>query len=102
MKVRYSAAALADLGGIFDFLSERNPRAASNVANSVEKVIARIAEYPESAQETDAPGIRMTPAGRYPYLIFYVVQSGEVSIVRILHGARRRPWETRNEEGHET
>jgi plasmid stabilization system protein ParE len=93
MKVRYSASASADLDEILVYLEERDPRAAASVAAAVEVTITRIGQFPESAQTTDAPGIRATPAGRYPYLIFYLIEDDEVLIVRILHGARLRPWE---------
>ena len=94
MRVRYSATASADLTGIVSYLEERNPRAAAAVGRTIETTMDRIAAFPDSAQTTDAPGIRAAPAGRYPYLIFYLVENGEMLIVRILHGARLRPWQT--------
>ena len=93
MKVRYTASAEADLELILTYLIERNPRAATSVGAAVEKTVARIASFPESAQVTDEPAIRIAPAGRFPYLIFYTVVADEVQIVRVLHGARLRPWE---------
>jgi toxin ParE1/3/4 len=93
MRVRFSATASADLGDILSFLLERNPRAAASVGAAIEATVARIGDFPESAQATDEPAVRMAPAGRYPYLIFYIVENNEVLILRVLHGARRRPWE---------
>ena len=95
MKVRYTDTATADLEDILNYLIERNPRAAANVGQAVETTIARIATFPESAQATDESAIRMAPAGRFPYLIFYAVTEDEVQIIRVLHGARLRPWETK-------
>ncbi len=95
MKVRYTDTATADLEDILNYLIERNPRAAANVGQAVETTIARIAMFPESAQATDEPAIRMAPAGRFPYLIFYAVTENEVQIIRVLHGARLRPLETK-------
>jgi len=40
----------------------------------------------------------MAPVGRYPYVIFYDVTDTDVQILRILHGAQRRPWETEADE----
>lgn len=94
MKVRYSATAAADLGDILDYLTERNPRAAAKIGATIEATADRIAVYPESSPITDEPPVRMTPVGRYPYLIIYIVERDEVLIVRVLHGARLRPWES--------
>ncbi len=93
MKVRYTDTAKADLADISAYLIERNPRASASVGNAVEATVARIALFPESAQATDEPGIRMAPAARFPYLIFYAVIDDDVQIIRVLHGARLRPWE---------
>jgi plasmid stabilization system protein ParE len=93
MKVRYSASASADVGEILSYLEVRNPRAASSVAAAIEATVTRIVQFPQSAQLTDAPGIRAVPAGRYPYLIFYATDGDEILIIRILHAARLRPWE---------
>ena len=93
MKVRYTDTATADLEDILSYLIERNPRAAATVGQAIETTVARIAAFPESAQATDESTVRMAPAGRFPYLIFYSVAESEVQIIRVLHGARRRPWE---------
>ena len=95
MKVRYTAAARADLGDILSYLIERNPCAAAAVGHAIEATVARVASFPASAQATDEPAIRMTPAGRFPYLVFYTVTETELQIVRVLHGARARPSHNR-------
>lgn len=95
MNIRYTETALVDLGDLLLYLIERNPRAAENVGKAIEETVARIAAFPESAPATDEPTVRMAPAGRFPYLIFYVAAENELRIIRVLHGARRRPWEKR-------
>lgn len=94
MNVRYTDAAAADLGDLLSYLIERNPRAAATVGKAIEATVARIAAFPESAQATDEPTVRMAPAGRFPYLIFYTSAENEIQIIRVLHGARQRPWES--------
>jgi plasmid stabilization system protein ParE len=93
MKVRYTATAAADLDDILSYLAGRNPKAAADVLASIEATVSRIAKFPNSAQATDEPGVRMPPAGRFPYLVFYTLTEDEVWIIRVLHGARLRPWE---------
>lgn len=93
MKVRYTETAAADLDELLRYLIDRNPSAAGDVGAAIEAAVARIAAYPLSAQATDQAGVRMAPAGRFPYLIFYETGDDEVRILRILHGARLRPWD---------
>ena len=46
--------------------------------------------YPEASQEVaERPGIRRTPLVRYPYVIYYKLAAGEVTILRVRHTARR-------------
>lgn len=92
MKVRYTETASADLADILSYLTERNSRAAAAVGLAIEATVARIAAFPAFAQTTDEPTVRMAPAGRFPYLIFYVVTENEVQIVRVRHGARLQLW----------
>ena len=60
----------------------------------VSQIGGRIGRYPESFQEVaERPGVRRIPMVRYPYLIFYKVIDGEAVVLRIVHGARKEPWE---------
>ena len=94
MKVRFSRLALAELDAIFAYIAEANPAAASQVEARIRRVVERIAQFPEGAPEiANRPGIRSVPLIRYPYVIHYTVNRGEIVILRIVHGARRSPWE---------
>jgi toxin ParE1/3/4 len=94
MKVRYSKLALAELDEILARIVSENRSAAVRVHRRVQRVIERIAEFPEGAQQVDErPGVRRVPLIRFPYVIHYSVIEGEVMILRIIHGARRSPWE---------
>ena len=101
MSVVYTQSAIADIDQIFSYIAERNPRAAVAVVDTVEATVARIGSFPLSAASTDEPDVRMAPAGRYPYVIFYTVNRDEVRILRIMHTARMRPWEGPDEETKE-
>jgi plasmid stabilization system protein ParE len=92
MKVRYSRLALAELDAILAGIKSDNPAAAARVR--VQRVVERIAQFPEGAQEiAERSGVRRVPLVRYPYVIHYSLIEGEVTILRIIHGARRSPWE---------
>jgi len=91
MKVRYRNRALSDLEEIFRYLDQRNASGARNVINAIYDAIALIAKYPLGAERTSHSGIRVKVVSRYPYKIFYRVDSDYVEILHVRHGARR-PW----------
>ena len=96
MKIRYTETALIEINEIFAYISDQNAPAAKRVVARIERTIHNIADFPEMAQETREAGVRRIPAGRYPYLVYYTVEAGEVVILHVRHGARRAPWEEEN------
>jgi toxin ParE1/3/4 len=93
MKVVFSRPALADLDEILGYLSERSPLPAEHVEARIRRALDHIARHPQAAEEvTQRPGIRRLPIGRYPYVVYFEIVAGEVTVLRILHGARRAPW----------
>jgi addiction module RelE/StbE family toxin len=91
MKVRYTLRAQADLDAIYTYLDRRAPAAARSVKELIERRIARLADFPFMAPETDEKGIRELTIVRYPYQVYYEVQDDEIWIIHIRHTARR-PW----------
>jgi toxin ParE1/3/4 len=89
MKVVYTTEALADLDGIFDYIANHYPAISGAFENRLHGVIARIARWPESAQEvSDRPGVRVAPLVRYPYKVFYQVSGDRIEVLYIHHAAR--------------
>jgi toxin ParE1/3/4 len=94
MKVRLSKLALAELDAILTYIRAENPLAAARFEERIMRVFERIAQFPKSTQEVESrPGVRRVPLVRYPYVVHYGIIDGEVVILRIIHGARRDPWE---------
>jgi toxin ParE1/3/4 len=94
MNVRISKLALAELDAILKGVRIENPLAAERLEGRIRRVFERIALFPKAAPElAKRPGIRRVPLVRYPYVIHYGIIDGEVIILRIVHGARRDPWE---------
>lgn len=91
MKVRYTPRARSDLEAILAYIDERNPRGASNVKRTILKTIELIQEFPKGGRDSGEQQTRVLPAGRYPYLVYWSVEAGEIWIVHI-RDARRRPW----------
>jgi toxin ParE1/3/4 len=93
MSVRYTRDALYDLDQISSYLAEHDPAVAAALLDAVESVVARLTRFPMSAQTTEMPGIRTAPVLRYPYIVFYSVETGDITIHYVRHAARLRPWE---------
>jgi len=91
MKVRYTDTALAELNDILSYIAKDNPLAADEVGAIVRATIARLADFPRLAIETDVPHVRVAPVLPYRYLIFYSVHDDTLVIRNVRHAARRRP-----------
>jgi toxin ParE1/3/4 len=89
MRVVYTAEALADLDGIFDYIANHYPDISDALQNRLHGVVTRIARWPESAQEvSERPGVRVAPLIRYPDKVFYRVSDDTVEILHVHHAAR--------------
>jgi toxin ParE1/3/4 len=93
MKLRYTLRARADLDEIYAYLRQRAPSSAETIKSVIERRIAWLADFPLMAPTTDEPGVRELTLVRYPYKIYYEVQSDEVWIVHIRHTSRW-PWKS--------
>jgi toxin ParE1/3/4 len=89
MRVVYTTEAIADLDGIFDYIANHYPAISDAFQNRLHAVIARVARWPDSAQEVSGrPEVRVAPLIRYPYKVFYRVSGDTVEILHVHHAAR--------------
>ena len=89
MKVVYTEEALRNLDDISDFIRQNYPTTSEAFRLRFQFVIARIAKWPQSAQEVaDQSGVRVVPLVRYPYKVFYRVANQMIEILYIHHAAR--------------
>ena len=88
MRVHISHSADTDLTQIISYLGERNLAAARSVADGIDRRFQNLARFPFIGRERSSlgKGIRSIVAGTY--VIFYVVEPDQVTIVRILDGRR--------------
>ncbi|XIA65475.1 type II toxin-antitoxin system RelE/ParE family toxin [Bradyrhizobium sp. TZ2] len=88
MRIRYTPAAFSDRERIFEYLMERSPSGAINVAASIREAVMQLKDHPQSGYRTDDPDVRVIFVARYPYKIFYRVRDA-VEILHIRHTSRR-------------
>jgi plasmid stabilization system protein ParE len=91
MRVRYTRRARNDLVAILDYLDERSPQGARNVKHAIRQTVDFIGQFPESGRRSNLEETRVFQVGRYPYMIYWRIEAGEVRILHIRHAARR-PW----------
>lgn len=67
MKLRYSPRAVADLGTIADFLSERSPQGARAVERAIRATVSLIADFAGCGRAVEQrANVRVIPVTRYP------------------------------------
>ena len=91
MTIRYTRRALSDLDALFMYIEQRDANAAWSVKDFIRERIVRLAEFPLIAPETDIQGVRELSIVRYPYKIYYEIDTDEVWVLHI-RDERRRPW----------
>jgi addiction module RelE/StbE family toxin len=92
MKIRYRAQALADLGGIHEYIAGTNAPAAGRVIDKIHKSIQRLKVFPNSGRSGAVNGTRELVVPGLPYIVVYTVWENdeEVDIIAVFHGAKKR------------
>jgi addiction module RelE/StbE family toxin len=91
MILEYSSRAETDLDAIFEYLDQRNPRAAAAVLKTIRERVSELKEQPLIGTPTRRRGIRCLTITRYPYKAYYSVHDETISIAHI-RDSRRAPW----------
>ena len=86
MKIVVSDRARRDLLDIFSYLAERNPTAAESALHAIQDKFEHLSRFPFIGREREslASGLRSLLAGTH--LIFYVVESDRVVVIRVIDG----------------
>lgn len=91
MDLVWSALSIADRHKIFDYIETENPSAAIAVDERIEQAVDRLRQFPESGRTGRVTGTRELVVAHTPYIVAYIVISGRVRILRVLHGAQTWP-----------
>jgi toxin ParE1/3/4 len=87
LRIIWTAEAVANLRGIFGYVSAFNAPAAGRLARRLQIAADSLAEHPERGRLASA-GLREL-AVIHPYLIRYRIRDDAVIILRIRHGAQK-------------
>jgi toxin ParE1/3/4 len=87
-RIERTTRAEEDAVAIWEYIAQDNPTAATELIFSIEKLITRLAELPESAEAVPiiAPAVRRASLGSY--VLYYRPITDGIELLRVLHGAR--------------
>jgi len=92
MKVRYRTRAQRDIENIYDYILERNPRAATEVVARIRYAADRLGSWPHMGHVGRVPETYEWSVVGLPYVIVYEIDdaAAEVAIIAVFHGAQDR------------
>jgi len=87
----------ADLLAARDWYEQQSDNLRDDFAEKVEEMLFRISLYPEFYPAL-LRNVRAAKLRRFPYLIYYRVQTNYIEVLAVLHGSRNpRIWQGRAE-----
>ena len=96
-RLRLRPIAIADVDAIVGrYLAEGSTALALRFADTLDHALRQIALDPGDRlaplrQRTAPRQLRVWPLRRFPHLVFYVEEPGQIDVWRILHGSRDIP-----------
>lgn len=94
--LRYTADARKHIAGIYQYIRERNPAAATQVVARIRLAAERLAEFPRIGHAGRVDGTHEWVVRGLPYIIVYqagMADADEVLILGVFHGAQDRERE---------
>ena len=86
-RIIWSPGAVDDLRNIRDYIEQFNPSAASGFAAKLVAAAESLADFSERGRPVDAKRRELLVV--WPYIIRYRIETEQVVILRIRHGAQR-------------
>jgi plasmid stabilization system protein ParE len=93
MRLRYTADARFHIELIFNYIKERNPVAATEVAARIRAATERLQEFPQIGHAGRVPSTYEWVVKGLPYIIVYDISLGdddELVVLGVFHGAQDR------------
>lgn len=91
MDLRWTEESAADLEQIADYLFEHRPSAAAEIVNQMYASISALVTFPTRGRHGKTPETRELVLWSLPWLVIYRIAGETIHILRILHGAQKRP-----------
>jgi len=91
LKIRWVHLALDDLREIDKYISKDSPATAKKLLTLIWETTQLLKEHPHIGRPGRVSGTRELVISGTPFIIPYRVASGEIQILRVIHGARNWP-----------
>lgn len=91
MKVEWHPLAQADLIALLEYIAADNPDAAYRVHDEILNQIGILEKYSAAGRPGRIAGTRELVITGVPYIAAYRIAGRRVTILRLLHGARKWP-----------
>lgn len=91
MTIRWLFLAVQDLEAVFDYIYPENPAAAAAGLDRINSAVAMLSTNPAMGRPGRVAGTRELVVASTPYIVAYRMKTGQIQILRVLHGARRWP-----------
>jgi toxin ParE1/3/4 len=91
VRIEWHPAARADLVGLVEYIATDDVSAAYRVLDEIRGQTERLAMHPEIGRPGRVGGTRELVIPGTPYIAAYRLAGDVVTVLRILHGARRWP-----------
>ena len=91
MNIEWTELARRDLLNIFENFLNDNPTAAAETLDRIDAAVSQLADHPGLGRPGRVPRTRELIIGRLPYIVPYTIAADRVTILRVLHTARKWP-----------
>ncbi len=98
MSVRWLPETQQDIRRLFDYLLEKNPKAAERAVKTIQQGGEQLAQFGAMGRPMDDDTGRRelyVPFGASNYVLRYMVQNNEVVVIRVWHHKEKRPGRAR-------
>ncbi len=91
MRVEWRPLAEEDLAEIVRYIALESPRAAYEVHDRIKEAMVVLAKHPSIGRSGRVRGTRELVVSGTPFIVAYRVVNRAISILRVVHGARKWP-----------
>jgi toxin ParE1/3/4 len=91
VRARWLRRALRNLAEEADYIARDDPDAAARTVQRIATAVEQLTNHPASGRIGRVPGTRELIVTGTPYIVPYCVRGDAVEILRVFHGARKRP-----------
>ena len=91
MRVEWRPLAERDLQEIVSYIAADDPRAALGMHDRINESVQHLSRFPRGGRPGRVAGTRERVIPQTPFIVAYRVSEDAVTVLRVLHGARRWP-----------